>query len=116
MSAFDATSAHRKAQEALPWLANGSLARPNGTVQAHLRGLRRCRDDLELLRAAAHDAGPGAAPAATRSAPWRACCRAWSLPRPGSRRRPSACWSRWRARLAANDRGWLRAPWRCRPA
>ena len=50
---------HREAQDALPWLANGTLA---GTelerVQSHVETCALCRADLALLRTV-HAAGPG---------------------------------------------------------
>lgn len=115
-------SAHRDAQEALPWLANGTLAGAElERVQAHLQGCAACRADLaqlHLLRAAGQDApancdvdrafarllprldddvaaavAPYAPPFATQAATGTATGRV-----PG-----------WRARLAANDYAWLRA-------
>jgi hypothetical protein len=112
MSAFDAND-HDAAQEALPWLANGTLdGAERERVQSHLRGCARCRADLDLLRAI-HDAGPGPAPACD---PARALAR--MLPRldPAPALAPAAAAAapsvgmleRWRARIAANDRRWLR--------
>jgi len=111
MSQVDARAAHAEAQQALPWLANGTLA---GTelerVQAHLQGCAACRADLaalHLLRAA----GPGPAPGADLEgalarllpqldAPAPAPAPATAAPLPPARG--------WRARLAANDARWLR--------
>jgi len=94
--------AHEEAQELLPWLANGSLT---GTelerVQAHLQTCADCRTELALLHTL-RAAGPGDVPIGD---PEAALARllpqldeAVSAPvLPG-----------WRARLAANDRSWLR--------
>jgi len=50
---------HNEAQDALPWLANGTLC---GTeldrVQAHVETCALCRADLAVLRTV-HAAGPG---------------------------------------------------------
>jgi anti-sigma factor RsiW len=116
MSAFDANdhaNDHHLAQQALPWLANGTLDRAERErVQSHLRGCARCRADLDLLRAI-RDAGPGPAPACD---PERALAR--MLPRldpaPAPSHAPAAAapsvgmLERWRARIAANDRRWMR--------
>lgn len=120
MSASDAkdhADDHRAAQEALPWLANGTLdSAEQERVQSHLRGCARCRADLDLLRAI-HDAGPGPAPACD---PARALAR--MLPRLDPAPAPAAATAaaaaattpavgmleRWRVRIAANDRSWLR--------
>jgi anti-sigma factor RsiW len=113
---------HLEAQEALPWLANGTLA---GTelerVQAHVETCAHCRADLAALstmRAAGAatdlDFDPERAlarlmprldrPAAADDAP--APCAVLAASKapdaPGLLRR-------WRARLAANDGTWLRA-------
>jgi hypothetical protein len=114
MSAFDASdhaNDHHLAQEALPWLANGTLdGAERERVQAHLRGCALCRDDLDLLRAV-HDAGPGPAPACD---PERALARLLPrldpapAPAPAPATPAVGVLERWRARIAANDRGWLR--------
>ena len=103
--AFDAE--HRTAQEALPWLANGTLGDgERDRLRAHLRACARCRDDLELLQAL-RAAGPGPAPDCDPE-------RAWArlLPRldaaPASSPAPAGVLARWRDRIAANDRSWLR--------
>jgi hypothetical protein len=112
--------AHREAQEALPWLANGSLA---GTelerVQAHLQACAACRADLaalHTLRAAGEvappyydaDAGLGRLMAqldtsldASPDAPQPVL-----PPAPAA---PAQAPGGWRGRLAANDPRWLRA-------
>ncbi|MFP5393067.1 MAG: zf-HC2 domain-containing protein [Gammaproteobacteria bacterium] len=104
------THAHHETQQLLPWLANGSLS---GTelerAQAHVQVCAACRADLAALHtlraagtASAPDLDPGAAlarllpqldaPAALAEAP-----------------APAPVMPGWRARLAANDRSWLRA-------
>jgi len=107
-------SPHREAQEALPWLANGSLAGSElERVQAHLKGCAACRADLaalHTLRAAGTGAGPDcdpdaalarllpqldALPPAQPSAPAPVPAQTSTLPG-------------WRTRLAANDGRWLR--------
>ena len=114
-------SPHREAQEALPWLANGSLAGSElERVQAHLKGCAACRADLaalHTLRAAGTGAGPDCDPDAALArllpqldalppaqpavpvplAPVPAPLPARPSPLPG-----------WRTRLAANDGRWLR--------
>ena len=107
---------HPEAQDALPWLANGTLA---GTelerVQAHVETCADCRADLALLRTV-HAAGPGPD---LDFDPDRALARL--MPRldaaPVEEDAPAPCavaetpglLQGWRNRLAANDRTWLRA-------
>src|SRR5579862_9866150 len=44
-------SAHRKADEVLPWFVNGSLEDDERTtVEQHLRECARCRREVELLK------------------------------------------------------------------
>jgi hypothetical protein len=106
MSAFDERS-HHAAQEALPWLANGTLDGIEAErLQAHLRSCARCRDELALLQAV-RAAGAGPAPAGDPEQAW-----ARMLPRlapsPTEAVPPPGVLERWRARIAANDRSWLR--------
>ena len=118
MSQVDARAAHAEAQQALPWLANGTLA---GTelerVQAHLQGCAACRADLaalHLLRAA----GPGPAPGADLEGALARLLPRLDAPVPAaaSTGAPAAAPAAaplpplrgWRARLAANDARWLR--------
>jgi hypothetical protein len=113
MNARATMEAHREAQELLPWLANGSLA---GTelerVQAHLQGCAVCRGDLatlHTLRAAGSDDAhqPDAEAALARLLPR---LDEAPVPVPAPRVAPMAPVGQgWRARLAANDRSWLRA-------
>jgi hypothetical protein len=100
-----------EAQEALPGLAKGTLGGIEAAqLRAHLRSCARCRDELALLQAL-HEAGPGPAPACDVE---RALAR--MLPRleapatsvPAGARPPAGVLERWRARIAANDRSWLR--------
>lgn len=102
--------AHAEAQEALPWLANGSLA---GTererVEAHLHACAQCRADLAVLHTL-RAAAPGETPDWD---PERALARL--LPRldapaggPATAPAPLPPARGWRARLAANDARWLR--------
>jgi hypothetical protein len=105
---------HREAQDALPWLANGTL---HGTeldqVQAHVETCALCRADLALLRTV-HAAGP--APDLDWD-PERALGRllpqldAPAQDAPAVATPPAApgLLQRWRTRPAANDRTWLRA-------
>ena len=112
---------HNEAQDALPWLANGTLC---GTeldrVQAHVETCALCRADLAVLRTV-HAAGPGPdldwdpertlgrllpqldAPLPAQDGVEVPAVQA--LPTPPA---PSLL-QRWRTRLAANDRTWLRA-------
>lgn len=107
-------AAHRDAQEALPWLANGTLAGAElERVQAHLRGCARCRADLaalHTLRAAGEAALPDCdadaalarlLPQLDAPAPAPEPVHPAAIPVPARRG--------WRARLAANDARWLRA-------
>jgi hypothetical protein len=106
-------NAHREAQEALPWLANGSLT---GTelerVQAHLQVCAACRADLATLHTL-RAAGPGPAPDCD---PEAALARllpqldAPAVPQPaaGPPDNPLRPASGWRASIAANDARWLR--------
>jgi len=112
---------HNEAQDALPWLANGTLC---GTeldrVQAHVETCALCRADLAVLRTV-HAAGPGPdldwdperalerllpqldAPLPAQDVPEVHAVQAPpAQPAPGLLRR-------WRTLPAANDRTWLRA-------
>jgi hypothetical protein len=110
---------HRDAQDALPWLANGTLA---GTelecVQSHVETCALCRADLALLRTV-HAAGPGPD---LEVDPDRALARLLprldapapddapaphAMPAPAAQAAPGLL-QRWRARRAANDGAWLR--------
>jgi hypothetical protein len=110
---------HRAAQEALPWLANGTLdGAERERVEAHLRGCARCRDELDLLMAL-RAAGPGAAPGCNPDAAWARMQARLEAPaaEPAPASSPAAAPapapagkapSRWRTRIAANDGSWLR--------
>jgi hypothetical protein len=117
------TEAHLEAQDALPWLANGTLAGAElERVQAHVALCARCRADLALLHTV-RAAGPGqdldwdpeqalarlqpqllsqlqTPDGAAQDAPAPAAAPAQPVP---------GLLQRWRARLAANDGTWLRA-------
>jgi hypothetical protein len=110
---------HLEAQDALPWLANGTLADAElERVQAHVETCADCRADLALLRTV-RAAGPGPD---LGFDPERALARL--MPRldaapveddaavpcaPPQEQAAPGLLQRWRARLAANDRTWLRA-------
>lgn len=113
---------HREAQEALPWLANGTLAGSElERVQAHLKGCAACRADLAALHTlraagtgAAPDCDPDAAlarllpqldalPPQQPAAPVPA-----QLPAQLPVSAPASSLPGWRTRLAANDGRWLR--------
>lgn len=106
---------HLEAQQALPWLANGTLQGAElARVQEHLQACALCRADLSLLHTL-RGAGEGAAPACDvdaalarllpqLDAPAAAQPDPTPVPAPVLEARPG-----WRARLAANDRSWLRA-------
>jgi anti-sigma factor RsiW len=99
---------HAEAQDALPWLANGTLAGAElERVQAHVETCARCRADLALLRTV-HAAGP--APDLDFD-PDRALAKL--MPQldaaPAPAQEPPGLLQHWRNRLAANDGTWLRA-------
>jgi anti-sigma factor RsiW len=102
---------HRAAQEALPWLANGTLdGAERQRVEAHLQACARCRGDLAQL-SALRAAGPGAAPDCDADGAWARMQARLDAPAAGAT--PAAIpapglLARWRARIAANDRSWLR--------
>lgn len=100
---------HLEAQDALPWLANGTLAGAElERVQAHIETCAHCRADLALLRTV-HAAGPGpdlefdADRALARLLP-----RLDAAPEAPVQAAPGLL-QRWRNRMAANDGTWLRA-------
>ena len=97
---------HLEAQDALPWLANGTLAGAElERVQAHVATCAHCRADLALLRTV-HAAGPGPD---LDFDPDRALARLMpQLDAPPVQARTGLL-QRWRDRAAANDRTWLRA-------
>jgi anti-sigma factor RsiW len=100
---------HHEAQDALPWLANGTLAGAElERVQAHVETCAHCRADLALLRTV-HAAGPGPD---LDFDPDRALARL--MPQldaapPAQEQAQPGLLQRWRNRLAANDGTWLRA-------
>jgi hypothetical protein len=104
---------HREAQDALPWLANGTLA---GTelerVQSHVETCALCRADLALLRTV-HAAGPGPDldldpdRALARLMPRLDAPAPEDVPAPAAQPAPGLL-QRWSARRAANDGAWLR--------
>ena len=111
-------NSHREAQEALPWLANGTLAGAElERVQAHLKGCAACRTDLAALHTL-RAAGPGPVPdcnpdaALARLLPQLDAPHAVQpgapvpVPVPVPARAPAV--PGWRTRLAANDGRWLR--------
>jgi hypothetical protein len=96
--------AHREAQDALPWLANGTLA---GTelerVQQHVHGCAACRTDLAQLHTL-RAAGPATEPE------WDVDgALARLLPQLDAAPATAPVQHRWRDWFAANDRSWLRA-------
>jgi len=98
---------HLEAQDALPWLANGTLAGAElERVQAHVETCAHCRADLALLRTV-RAAGPGPD---LDFDPDRALARLMpqldaAPPAPAQ----ESLLQRWRNRSAANDGTWLRA-------
>jgi anti-sigma factor RsiW len=103
---MNARTDHLDAQDALPWLANGTLAGAElERVQAHVATCAHCRADLALLRTV-HAAGPGPD---LDFDPDRALARLMpQLDAPPVQARTGLL-QRWRDRAAANDRTWLRA-------
>ena len=101
--------AHEEAQELLPWLANGSLT---GTelerVQTHLQICADCRAELALLHTL-RAAGPGDAAVGDPEAALARLLPQLDAPDPLPVQ-PAVVpvLPGWRARLAANDRSWLR--------
>jgi hypothetical protein len=105
-------AAHQEAQEALPWLANGSLAGAElERVQAHIHGCAACRAELALLHTL-RAADPGPVPGLDMEA---ALARLAPQLNPPlnlqlDNQAPVMPMQRgWRERFAANDRSWLRA-------
>lgn len=97
---------HLDAQDALPWLANGTLAGAElERVQAHVATCAHCRADLALLRTV-HAAGPGPD---LEVDPDRALKRLMPQLDAAPPQAQPGLLQRWRNRMAANDRTWLRA-------
>jgi hypothetical protein len=97
---------HLEAQDALPWLANGTLAGAElERVQAHVETCAHCRADLALLRTV-HAAGPG--PDLDLD-PDRALAKLMPQLDAAPVQDAPGLLQRWRDRLAANDGTWLRA-------
>lgn len=97
---------HLDAQDALPWLANGTLAGAElERVQAHVATCAQCRADLALLRTV-HAAGPGPD---LDFDPDRALARLMPQLDAPPVQAKTGLLQRWRDRVAANDRTWLRA-------
>ncbi|SDF04350.1 Putative zinc-finger [Massilia sp. PDC64] len=97
---------HLEAQDALPWLANGTLAgAERERVQAHVETCAHCRADLALLRTV-HAAGPGPD---LDVDPDRAFARLMPQLDAAPAQEKSGMLQRWRNRMAANDGTWLRA-------
>ncbi len=110
MDMNDTQDAHQEAQDALPWLANGSLF---GTelerVQAHVHGCAACRADLAQLHTLR---SAGQAPITGLDVDAAFARLLPQLDQPAALPvQPDALPVQrgWRARLAANDRSWLRA-------
>ena len=102
---------HVEAQDALPWLANGTVAGAElERVQDHVATCAQCRADLALLRTV-HAAGPGPdldwdpERALARLQPQLDAPQDVPSPAPSQ----PGLLQRWRTRLAANDGTWLRA-------
>lgn len=97
---------HLEAQDALPWLANGTLAGAElERVQAHVEACAHCRADLALLRTV-HAAGPGPD---LDFDPDRAFARLLPQLDDAPAQAQPGLLQRWRNRRAANDGAWLRA-------
>jgi hypothetical protein len=108
-------TAHQEAQEALPWLANGSLAGAElERVQAHVHGCADCRAELALLHTL-RAADPGPVPgldmeaALARMAPQLNARLDTHEPGMPVQAGTLPVQRGWRERFAANDRSWLRA-------
>jgi hypothetical protein len=108
-------AAHQEAQEALPWLANGSLAGAElERVQAHVHGCAACRAELALLHTL-RAADPGPVPgldmeaALARLAPQLNPQLNSQAPAMPVQADALPVQRGWRERFAANDRSWLRA-------
>lgn len=101
--------AHEEAQELLPWLANGTLTGAElERVQAHLQTCADCRTELALLHTL-RAAGPGAAAVGDPDAALARLLPQLEAPDPLPVQPAVApVLPGWRARLAANDRSWLR--------
>lgn len=103
---------HRAAQEALPWLANATLdAAEEERLRAHLRSCACCRDELALLqavRAAGPGPGSGPAPGCDPDRAWARMQQHLDQPEQPQVAPMPGILARWRARVAANDRNWLR--------
>ena len=97
---------HLEAQDALPWLANGTLAgAERERVQAHVESCAHCRADLALL-CTVHAAGPGPD---LDFDPDRALARLMPQLDATPPQDKTGLLQRWRNRMAANDGTWLRA-------
>ena len=97
---------HLEAQDALPWLANGTLAgAERERVQSHVESCAHCRADLALLRTV-HAAGPGQD---LDFDPDRALARLMPQLDATPPQDKTGLLQRWRNRMAANDGTWLRA-------
>ena len=106
-AASGADAAHHEAQEALPWLANGSLGGAElERVQAHVHVCAACRADLALLHTL-RAAGPGAAPDCDPEGALARLLPQLDAPAAASAGRLPVARG-WRERLAANDGRWLR--------
>ena len=111
MNPHESHAAHREAQEALPWLANGTLHGAElERVQAHVHGCAACRAELALLHTL-RAAGSGPAPGLDMEAALGRLMPQLDGQAPALPVQADALPVQrgWRARLAANDRSWLRA-------
>lgn len=113
MNQHQSNAAHGEAQDALPWLANGSLAGAElERVQAHVHGCATCRAELALLHTLrAAGPGPGPAPGLDMEAALSRLMPQLDGQEPALPVQPDSLpvQRSWRARFAANDRSWLRA-------
>ena len=109
MKPHDLHTSHREAQEALPWLANGTLLGAElERVQAHVHGCAACRTELAQLHTL-RSAGQGPALDLDPDAAFARLLPQLDVQEPLPAATPLPASSGWRARLAANDRSWLRA-------